>query len=148
MGILDNLPMRPVAWVLRPLLFPLAIRYRGPTDLLSMEVARGLVEHGEARVRHSSGIYTPAPDEPGLGFLETALVKVLAAAPLEKKMRQAEREGKLGTSLNGVDRPALAVQAGVLSEDEATTLRDARSARAEAVHVDSWSPDEFRRLRG
>ncbi|MGE0394661.1 MAG: acyl-CoA dehydrogenase, partial [Vicinamibacterales bacterium] len=49
-GVLDNLPARPVAWILRPLVFPAGARYRPPSDHLGALVARGLLEDRDARL--------------------------------------------------------------------------------------------------
>lgn len=43
-GILDNLPARPVAWLLRPLIFPLGARCRGADDELGGRAARALLD--------------------------------------------------------------------------------------------------------
>jgi acyl-CoA dehydrogenase len=72
-GILDNLPSRPVTWLLRPLLFPLGARYRPPSDRVGSAVARGLLEDRVARLALTADIYVPSSNEAGLGRLEAAL---------------------------------------------------------------------------
>ncbi|HJT99040.1 MAG TPA: acyl-CoA dehydrogenase, partial [Rhodanobacteraceae bacterium] len=49
LGILDNLPVRPAAWALRALIFPLGARFRPPSDKLGQRVARDILEDREAR---------------------------------------------------------------------------------------------------
>jgi acyl-CoA dehydrogenase len=145
-GVLDNLPARPVAWLLRPLVFPLGRRARGPDDRLGAEVARALLDDRDARAALTRSIFVPPPEEPGLGRLETALDKATAALAVEKKLREAVRSGRIDHAPGG--RLAdLALEAGVIDSDEHKRLRDADEARDLAIEVDAFDPDSYRRLR-
>ena len=135
-GVLDNLPNRPTAWLLRPLVFPLGRRFKGPGDRLSSRLARSILEGGELREALSPNVFVPEADEPGLGVLEDALQRVLAARPALKKLKQAQREKKLPRR-----HPQLleeAVLAGVLDEEDCDRIRDAEEARDRAIQVDSF----------
>jgi len=136
-GFLANLPLRPAAWLLRALAFPLGRSFAPPRDSRSHRVARGLVE-GEALREHlTRGIYLPAREEPGLGLLENALDKLVKVQGLHKKVQLALREKKLEK------KPAdtlleRAVTANVLSAAERTQIEEAERARAMAIAVDSF----------
>jgi acyl-CoA dehydrogenase len=78
-GVLRNLPARPVAWLLAPLVFPLGRRERGPDDALGSAAARALLDDDDARERLTAGIFLPSAEEPGLGRLDAALRAVKAA---------------------------------------------------------------------
>ena len=136
-GIIRNLPLRPVAWLLRLFVFPLGRPFAGPDDRLGHRVAGILLEPSPVRDRLTAGLFIPAdPDEP-LGRLEDALVKVIAAEPVEQKLRDAVKEGRLR---KGTDTALLeaGVEAGIITGVEADTVRQAEEARAAVIRVDDF----------
>lgn len=137
LGLLDNLPNRFAAFALRLKLFPTWSHVKAPSDRLTSEVARAILDGGEAREYLSPEIYVPAGDEPGLGTLESALAKVVKAMPVERKIKDAMRAGTLekGRIASRVDE---AVAAGVISEDERGLFNEAEEARWDAVQVDAF----------
>lgn len=135
-GFLDNLPSRPLAWGLRRLIFPWGARAVPPSDRLGAGVARGLLEGGALFQRLTRHMYIPAHDEPGLGRLERALSLVLAARPLQARLKDAIRQGKVAP-VPVVDLAARAEAAGVLTGEEAGLWQQAVAARADAVSVDA-----------
>jgi acyl-CoA dehydrogenase len=144
-GVLDNLPARPVAWLLRPLVLPLGARRRGPDDALGSEVASRVLDEPEARLALTRDIYVPPHHEPGLGRLEAALVKARGALALEARMRAAVRAGRLDHA-PGSRLADLALEAGVIDADERKQLHEADEARDEVIQVDAFRPERFRRL--
>ncbi|GJM20902.1 MAG: acyl-CoA dehydrogenase [Planctomycetota bacterium] len=147
-GILDNLPLRPAAWLLRPLLFPLGARRKGASDRTALKVARSLLDESETRLRHSALVHTPPQDEPGLGFLEFARAKIVAAAGIDKRLREALKDGRLDEPREGESLTSRALSLGVIKGEEAMLWNDAQKARARAVAVDDYSQDAYRELRG
>jgi acyl-CoA dehydrogenase len=139
-GIIHNLPLRPAAWLLRLIVFPLGRPFAGPGDHLGHLVANILLEPSPLRDRLTNGIFIPAePGEP-LGRLEDALGKVVAAAPVEQKLRDAVKAGRLKPQPD--ERLAEAgVAAGIITGDEARTLRLALEARRDAIRVDDFPPE-------
>ncbi len=139
LGVLDNLPSRPAAWLLRPILFPMGPRNRAPSDALGSEVARALLDDREERARLTGDVYIPRATEPGLGRLEATLDKVVAAAPAEAKIRAALRARRLprGPEATLVDR---ARESGLISDEERRLILEAREARNEVIQVDSFDP--------
>src|SRR5262245_20942026 len=144
-GVLRNLPLRPLAWALRPLVFPLGRRERGPLDARTSAVAKALLDDAEARERLTAGIYAPPRDELGLGRLEAALAEATEALSVEAKLRDAVRRGVL-PRLPGADLARAGLAAGVISPAELDALVAAERAREEAIQVDAFSPEEFQRL--
>ncbi|MCZ6671071.1 MAG: acyl-CoA dehydrogenase [Acidobacteria bacterium] len=137
-GVLDNLENRVAAWILLPFIFPIGDRLRPPSDALGAEVARGLLEDREARLRLTTEIYLPPFHEPGLGRLEAALDRIVEARPVEKKIHQAVRAGKLKKA----DRKSLIAQAaaaGVITADEQQRIQAADEIRLEVIQVDSFA---------
>lgn len=145
-GVLDNLPARPAAWLLRCVIFPLGARFRPPSDRLGAEVARDILEDRDARRTLTADVFVPPPGEPGLGALEAALDKAVRALPIETKLRDAVRAGTLDRA-PGYMLDDIGVAAGVISGDEYDLLNDARDARDEVIAVDAFDPEVFRTLR-
>ena len=138
-GVLQNLPLRWVAWPLRVLAFPWGARLDPPDDALIHDVARGLLDDREPRRHLSEGIYVPPADELGLGTLEAALALVVRAQAVQRKVVEAVREKRL------VRKPkstlfARAREAGVIDAEELALTVAADEAREEAVAVDSFPP--------
>ena len=146
-GVLDNLPNRPAAWLLRRLVFPLGARLRPPSDRLGGAVARGLLDDRHACLTLTRDIYVPPPDEPGLGRLDHALDHAVAALAVEKKTRDAVRAGRLDKAPGDVLLDQ-AVAAGIITRDERQQVVDADIVRDEVIQVDSFDPATFRTLRG
>jgi acyl-CoA dehydrogenase len=141
-GVLDNLPNRAAAWALRPLVFPTGRRLRPPTDRQGAAVARVLLDDPEARDALTRDIYRPPADEPGLGHLEAALRKAVAALAVEAKLREAVRSGDLDHS-PGEELADRALEAGIIDAEERRRIDDAAEARDEVIQVDAFEPGEL-----
>lgn len=146
-GILGNLPNRPAAWLLGPIVFPLGRREKGPKDALGSEVVEAMLENSAVRARLTHGIYLPPRGESGLGHLEAALEKARGALEVEKRIRAAVRAGTLERRGPGESLALEAVQAGVITEEDLNLMREADEARSEAVAVDAFSQETYRALR-
>ncbi|WP_306581565.1 acyl-CoA dehydrogenase domain-containing protein [Dokdonella sp.] len=144
-GVLDNLPVRPVATLLRWTIFPLGARFRPPSDRLGGEVARDILEDREARRTLTADVFVPPADEPGLGALEAALDKAVRALPIETKLRDAVRAGRLDRA-PGYMLDELGVEAGVISGEEYDLLNEARDARDEVIAVDAFDAARYKTL--
>jgi acyl-CoA dehydrogenase len=146
LGILANLPSRPAAFLLRPLLFPWGPRRRPPSDALGSEVARALLEDHEGRLRLTGDIFVPLPGEAGLGRLEAALGKAVDALHVEARLRDAVRSGRIDRA-PGHTLAELGLAAGVVTPEDLERLRLGDAAREEAIQVDAFTDSEFRALR-
>ena len=135
-GVLDNLPNRPAAWLLKVLVFPLGKRHKRPSDRTASRLARAILEGGQLREDLTRDIWIPAPDRPGLGQLEASLQAVLAARPAKEKLKRAQRERTLPKRAPNLLEQA--VHAGILDETEAQLLEKASEARDAAVAVDAF----------
>jgi acyl-CoA dehydrogenase len=141
-GVLDNLPVRWVPVLLKFAIFPLGARFRPPSDRLGAEVARTILEDREARHTLTGDVFVPPPGEPGLGALEAALDKAVRAIPVETKLRDAVRAGKLDRA-PGDMLDDLGLAAGVISRAEYDLLNEARDARDEVIAVDAFEPEVY-----
>ncbi len=138
-GVLENLPNRAAAAMLRLAVFPLGPRAKPPGDALGARVARALLDDREERLRLTRDIYVPPPDDPGLGRLEAALDKVVAAAPDVLKVKAAVRAGTIAREPEGtlLERAA---KASVIDESGLKRIREAEKARDDAIQVDEFEP--------
>ena len=142
-GILDNLPNRSVAWILRSIVFPLGARLAPPSDALGANVAQSVLFGNEAHRRLTGDIFLPPADEPGLGHLEAALALAVKARPAADKVAAARRDGRLaaGSETEAVEQ-ALALR--IVDAEDARLLREASAAQDAAIQVDAFTADEYR----
>jgi acyl-CoA dehydrogenase len=145
-GVLDNLPNRAVATLLRPFVFPLGARLRPPRDRLTAACARSLLDGAESRLRLTSDMFVPDGDDPALGRLERAMQLTLSVEPLRKKLRDAQKAKILPREpeLSILDE---AVGKNVLTGAEKERVLEAARARDDAIQVDDYAPDEYRMQR-
>ena len=137
-GLLQNLPNRPIAWIMRLYVFPLGQHFKAPSDKLGHQIADLLLKPGGARERLTEGIYLPTSVEEPLGRLEDALLKVIKAEPAEKKLRQHLQDYSADyRGLEGMLEAGLKQQ--IITENEAELIRQADAARSEVIKVDDFS---------
>ena len=123
-SVLRNFPNRPLAALMRLLIFPRGLTYFAPADRLGRAVADLVLNDTATRTRLCRWCTAAAePDNP-LGALQQVLELAAAAEPLEKKLRV---EGQKTGRLTALDLPGQIEQAralGILSAEEAQLLAD------------------------
>ncbi len=141
-AFLLNVPNRWVSWFLRLFIFPRGRTYKNPSDELGGRVVEIVTTAGEARERLSQYAYTTL--EPGnpLGQLQEALELAKENEPLERRLRQARKEGLIVADYLGLQIDE-AAKAQVISKAEANSLRDYHGKVAALLDVDDFAPDEF-----
>ncbi|MFV1996719.1 MAG: acyl-CoA dehydrogenase [Acidiferrobacterales bacterium] len=141
-GMIQNFPLRPVAWLMRLIALPTG-RYIGvANDELGHKVASLLLQPSEARDRLTSGMFVSRNVDGPIHMLEDALPKVIAAEPIEHTLRRAVKKGEVV----GRDSDAQlldAVSKAIISESEAELVRVASAARDRVIQVDDFSPEEL-----
>jgi acyl-CoA dehydrogenase len=135
-GVLDNLPNRAAATLLRPVIFPLGASAKPPSDRLSSSLARAILDQHPLRERLTPDIFLPATTEPGIATLEEALRHVAAALPVHEKLRKAQQAGKLPRG-GGTSRFESAEHAGIITAVERELVLAADRAREQAIQVDA-----------
>ena len=137
MELLDNLPSGLLGRFLKLKLFPWWSRVSPPSDRLSAKIAKALLDDGEARRHLTTEIHIPGPEDLGLGRLEAALDRAVAARASRKKVKDAQRAGELPRA-EELDVLNEAVSRGILSEVEKNLIAEAAKSRDEAVQVDDF----------
>ena len=142
-GFLRNFPNRPLAGVMRALIFPRGRIYSAPGDRLGRTVAALVTLPTEARERLGQFVYrTLEPGNP-LGLLQEALLLAVQLEPLERRIRvEGVKSGKV-TALDAPARIQQALAAGIISETEAAALRDYDRKVMDIIHVDDFDPQEL-----
>ena len=143
-SFLRNFPNRPVAFLLRAIIFPRGRTYSSPSDELAGKLVTLITRTGEARERLSEQAYKELADGSPLGLLQEALELSEKYAPLEQKLRQARREGLIRSEYLG-HQIEEAARAEVLGDAEAAELRDYHEKVRFLMSVDDFSPDELGR---
>ena len=138
-GILQNFPSRPLALLLRALIFPVGQNRRPPSDALGHEVATLLSTQGDARDRLTEGSYIPRDEKEAVGALEAALASTLQCEPLQAELALARKSGKL-TSLDEVGQIAEAKGAGLITTEQAVQLERDYALRRKVIMVDDFAP--------
>ncbi len=147
LGVLDNLPSRLAVLMVRFLVFPLGARRRPPDDELGAQVARGLLDGDEMRLRLTPDIFIPDASEDGLGRLDAALGLVVGAKDTNAKVMDAVRAGTLEREPRDTLIERAAAQ-GILNTEERISLQAAEVARDDVIQVDQFDPETYTGIRG
>ncbi|MBU2581527.1 MAG: acyl-CoA dehydrogenase [Alphaproteobacteria bacterium] len=140
---IDNFPNDAARLLLGLFVFPLGVPYRPAPDKLTREAARVAAEPGDVRDRLTRDIFISNDIDHPTGILEVTLDKVIASEAAEKKLDKAVREGRV-RRYHGNDWFEEALKAGVLSEAEATQLKEAEALVARVIAVDHFDPVEVK----
>jgi acyl-CoA dehydrogenase len=98
------------------------------------------MEPSAARDRLTKGVYISPDENDPIATLEAALRAVIAAEPVEAKLRAATRDGRVQTAF-GELATERAHEQGVLSDDEFALLERARALRRRVIMVDDFPQD-------
>lgn len=142
--VLRNFPNRWVRYVLQFLIFPLGKRFSKPNDSLTHKVAQLVLSPTATRDRLTHIAYiTPTPSN-WMGILNNALIKVIAAEPVEKIVKAAEHNNLVaGETI--VDLANDAYKKKIISKEQLQIVLDAEDARQEVIAVDDFAPDSIER---
>ncbi|MGD8926191.1 MAG: acyl-CoA dehydrogenase [Thioalkalispiraceae bacterium] len=140
-GLLQNFPNRPLAWILRFVIFPYGQRFKPASDKLGHRVAQLLLTPSQARDRLTAGVYIPPLDsDETVAALEDALVKVIKSEHIEKRLKKELKEYQPGYQVSE-KMLKMAMDNKVINENEAKILQEAELARWKVIQVDDFSPD-------
>jgi acyl-CoA dehydrogenase len=129
-GILSNFPVKSLATLLRWTIFPAGKRLRPPLDSRNRECARIALEAGAARERLTAGMYHPRGED-ATAVLEAAFQAAIACEPIDKKLREAQKQG--------LENPQ-----SVLSSEELVQWQRKEALRKQVIKVDDF-PQDFGR---
>jgi acyl-CoA dehydrogenase len=142
-GMINNFPNVLVRLLLRVLVFPLGRCLSPPSDHLGHQIATLLMQPGAARDRLTAGMYIPNDEQDAVGALESALASTLACEPLQIKLQEARKAGKLN-ALDELLRIAEARDRGLISAEQALQLERDYALRRKVIMVDDFAPEQLR----
>jgi len=135
--VLRNLPMRPVAWLLRVIAFPFGRHHRAPSIWLTRDVARLLLSPSETRDRLTRGIYLSTNAADATGRMERAFQAAVERDRIEENIRKVKPGRKALADLTAL------VNERVITEEEAAALAAANAIVREVIDVDDFAPEEL-----
>jgi len=137
-ALLVNYPNKIVKYILKCLIFPWGKLFLPPNDKLSHKVAQLLQEPSASRYRLSSGIYSGQL----MAVIEDALLKVVAAEPIEKMIKSAVRDGAIkGDTLT--EQADAALTQKIISQEQWALVNESHLARAKVIAVDDFAAEEL-----
>jgi acyl-CoA dehydrogenase len=139
-GAVDNFPNKYMRILLNLVVFPTGRREREPGDRLSHRVTQLLLSPSATRDRLTNGIYVSDASGHPIGLMESALPKVIAAEPLERKLLKAQRAGRLD-AITWDEQLDQAVNQSIVTADEAESLREVREQVLEIIAVDEFESE-------
>jgi len=136
-SLFRNFPNRPIAALLRFLVFPRGRTFSSPSDALGQQIVESIINPTMTRQRLAGCAYLT--DEPSnhLARLQTAMVLANEIKPLERRVFDAIRKGEIESE----DTPGQIDEAernGILTADEADAVR-----RFDAMVMDLTGVDDF-----
>jgi acyl-CoA dehydrogenase len=140
-SLLRNLPNRGIAFLLRMIVFPTGRTYSAPSDRMGNRINELLINPSGTRDRLTSGVYTGGKDDV-VGMMDATMRLAIQAEPLEKRVRDAQKEGLLQDDAR-FDIIEQALANNVIDEGEAALLRELREKTYEIIRVDDFLPDEL-----
>lgn len=140
LGVLGNLPLPGIGWLAKWLIFPLGSAYAQPSDSTGKDIARLLTTENASRDRLIAGVYMSDEDDAS-GRVHTAFHLVLMAARAESAVRNALKETVTFENYRRLVQKA--VESGVITEEQATTVRLAQEAARAVIEVDEFTRAEI-----
>ncbi|EKD54510.1 MAG: hypothetical protein ACD_60C00076G0001 [uncultured bacterium] len=140
--LLRNFPSKWLAVLLRVLIFPLGKRFSKPSDKIGHKVAQLILDQTPSRYRLTEGAFVSAVEGNMPAVLEDALVKTIAAEPIEKNLRLLVSEGLLKTgTMEELAKQAFEKQ--IISHDQCEVILQAEEARQKVIAVDDFSTEDL-----
>ncbi len=140
--IIKNFPNRIIAWMLKIIIFPLGERFSKPRDAIGHKVAQLLLAPTETRQRLASGAFLSAVPENVLADIQDALVKTIAADPIEKIIKTAKKDATI-SGYTAEEQAQSALEKNIISAEDFQLLMQAEEARKKVIAVDDFSNEEL-----
>ena len=132
-----NLPWRPLGWLMRWLSFPTGQPFTEPSDRDGARAAALLLRPSDARERLTAGIFVSQDPSERVGQLERAFAQAALAAPIERSLRNARKQGLIhGKATLDLARQALTT--GLIEPHELAILEEMERLRRAVIGVDAF----------
>ncbi len=142
--LLKNFPNRWLKGLLRVLIFPLGKHFSKPSDKLGHKVAQLILDQTPSRYRLTEGAFVTAVEGNMPALLEDALVKTIAAEPIEKSLKAAVSEGVLESG-NMITLAKQAFVKQIINQDQLDIILQSEEARQKVIAVDDFASEDLQR---
>jgi acyl-CoA dehydrogenase len=143
-SLLRNFPNRPIALLLRILIFPRGRTFSAPSDELGHKLTEAIINPTATRARLAAGAYLTAGPDNHLAELQQVLELAIEIKPLERRVFDARRRGEIESD----DTPGQIDEAeskGILTATEADAIRAFDARVMDLTGVDDFDPSELSR---
>ncbi len=139
-GVLANFPVPGFGSMVKWIIFPLGMTYSPPSDRTGKAVAQLLLTENESRDRLVSGVYVSDQDDAS-GRVHTAFHLALTSTNAENAIQNALKQPVTYENYHTLVQRA--VESGVITEEQAATVRLAQEAARAVVEVDEFTREEI-----
>jgi len=140
--IIQNFPNRPLAFILKVMIFPLGERFSKPRDAITHKVAQLMISPTAARERLAKGAYLSQHPNNLMNAIQDALIKTIASEPIEKTIRMAKKDKRI-TGFSMSEQAQSAFEQQIISQEELAIFMQAEEARKKIIAVDDFSNEEL-----
>jgi acyl-CoA dehydrogenase len=142
--LLQNFPVRPLAWFLRAVTLPFGRTQNVPSDKLVSKLADLITSENGTRERLTAGIYRGDNGKNAVAKYDSLLKRVDRADPLYKAVQIAVKSGKFNADELTIEgRINEAAKMDLLSADDAAFMVEFEKDVLEMISVDHFEPDHF-----
>ena len=142
--LINNLPNRPAALLLRALTLPLGRTAKKPSDKQIAAVVALVTHNSQTRTRMTAGLYREDNGRNPIATYDSLLDRVERAETLYRKINQAVRDGVLPESDLGIERRISAcVAQGLLCADDGEFMLAFEKDVLAMVNVDAFPLEQF-----
>ncbi|RDI46044.1 acyl-CoA dehydrogenase [Aquicella lusitana] len=142
--IIKNFPNRWMAALLRLFIFPLGKHFSKPKDRLNHKIAGLLMAPTETRQRIAAGAFLSPVKENVLADIQDALIKTIAAEPIEKLIKTAKQDEAVhGYTL--FEQAQSALERKIITVEQFDIFMQAEEARKKVIAVDDFLTEDLAR---
>jgi acyl-CoA dehydrogenase len=143
--LLRNLPNRFFACLMHLVIFPFGKNFTPPKDKLTQQVATLLLTTTATRARLAEGIFLTPTANNLMAKLENALIKIIAAEPIEKSIREAIK-AKAIKGNTWQEQIQFALEQNIISDTQFNVIDAAEKACQQIIAVDDFAPADLVRV--
>lgn len=132
-ALLNNLPNKGLAWLIRLMSFPFGFCAARPLDKTAKNIAKTLTTESDLRSRLTQYCYLGNKNEDSVAALEYVFQRTLAAEKIQKKLQKTFKEGT-------IEQLDMALESGLISQHERDQLRDLYLLKEDVIQVDTLLP--------
>ena len=143
--LVSNFPNRAIAFAMNTAAFPIGGRFKAPSDNLEEKVVDVISSNNAARDRLTAGLYMELEELNPLAKTNQVFLDSLELKPIQKTIKAAIKSGTL-PKISGQVLLDIALEKGVIDEDQAEKLKQHQIDVMEIVNVDDFDESELIRV--